>query len=342
MSHTSHLPSGQRTAFTLIEMLVVLALMLILAALAVAFVPKLSERARAARGGEQLQQWLLVARQWAKRDRVPTGLRLQPGQSLPNRATPLAKYVTDLQYIQRPEDLYFPNSIIKPAGPHDQVRIVGANIDFYGGVGQGAQVSPGPPPVYSNQGLWLVQPGDYLEIQGGGQLHRILALLSSGNVAQKSDILLLHPVVNGTFDARNFTPTSRYRIIRSPRILPGEPALQLPQDIAIDLTKNDPPPPPAGAPNTCYGNPLQANVLGSIDILFSPAGSVLGQPSDKVILWVRDVTQDAAAPGDQTLITVFVRTGFIAAFPVDLDFDATTGRYVDPYSFTRTGRSSGL
>jgi hypothetical protein len=56
--------------------------------------------------------------------------------------------------------------------------------------------------------------------------------------------------------------------------------------------------------------------------------------NDKIILWVRDVTQDPKAPGDQTLIAIAVRTGRVAAFQV--------APGADPYLFTRDGNFSGL
>src|SRR5258708_3429153 len=102
--NTMHKRTSQisgRSGFTLVEMLVVLTLILILAALAVTFVPKITERAKSQRGADLLQQWLLTARQWAKKAGVPTGIRLQPGQTLPNRSSPNTYYVTDLQYIQQ-------------------------------------------------------------------------------------------------------------------------------------------------------------------------------------------------------------------------------------------------
>src|SRR5437899_3994285 len=80
---------GRQRGFTLVEMLVVLALMLVLAALAVAFIPRMNDRAKTPRGASQLQMWLLIARQWAKRDGVPTGVRLQAGRLYPSPATPV-------------------------------------------------------------------------------------------------------------------------------------------------------------------------------------------------------------------------------------------------------------
>src|SRR5438874_732372 len=88
---------NRRSGLTLVELLVVLALMLLLAALGVAFVPKAAERAKSSRGADQLQGWLLIAKQWAKKDGVPTGIRMISDGNL---------YARDLQYIQTPDDFY--------------------------------------------------------------------------------------------------------------------------------------------------------------------------------------------------------------------------------------------
>src|SRR5438445_8428315 len=102
---------GRQRGFTLVEMLVVLSLMLVLAVLAIAFVPRMNERAKVPRGASQLQMWLLIARQWAKRDNVPTGIRLQAGRLYPNPATPLTDYRPDFQYIQQPPPYHALNSV---------------------------------------------------------------------------------------------------------------------------------------------------------------------------------------------------------------------------------------
>jgi hypothetical protein len=309
-------------------MLVVLTLMLLLAALAIAFVPKATERARAARGADLLQQWLLTARQWAKRDRVPTGIRLQAGQILPNKGSPNAAYVTDLQYIQQPDDWHALSSTLSVAAGTNTVTITGTGVDLCGGQGL---YSAGPPASYLNQSLWAVQIGDYLEIQGGGLLHRITAVQSSapapGPVTGDTLVLASSP---GSIPGG----TTQYRIIRSPRILAGEQTLQLPQDVAIDTTTN-----------TTFGNTLPLNSgTNSYDIVFSPSGNVIGANtySDRLILWVRDVTQDTPkigaantpliqnTPGDQTLVVVFVRGGFIAAYQVDNSVNTVSTNQIAP------------
>src|SRR5207237_3702592 len=90
-----------RHAFTLVEMIVVLAIVLALSALAVALAPRLGERQKTRRAADQLQGWFGIARQWARRAHVPTGIRLLPGRLLPNPVNFNSNYVTELQYIQQ-------------------------------------------------------------------------------------------------------------------------------------------------------------------------------------------------------------------------------------------------
>src|SRR5207244_11957833 len=66
---------GPRAGFTLVEMLVVLAIIAALAALTVGVLRPYREGHLLTVGANQLQGWLINARQYALRDRVSTGLR---------------------------------------------------------------------------------------------------------------------------------------------------------------------------------------------------------------------------------------------------------------------------
>ncbi len=325
-------PSHHRAGFTLIELLVVLTIVLILASLLVAFSPRVTERQKTARGADQLQQWLVIARQWARKDRMPTGLRLSPGTLYPNVAAPNSAYVSDMQYIQQPDDYHpvnsqtgasgvVPQTVLLPPAPRGTPQTTagqfafgikltdkntGASIDMYGGQG------PGTVGAF-NYAVWLVQPGDYLEMSGQVfQIQDVIPDPGPTGVPQTptiGDTIVIY-VQSSTFPVPT---TSDYKVYRGPRPLPGESVLQLPKDVAVDATTN-----------ATFGNPLPTNPFtGNVDILFAPDGSVIGQGTigDKLILWVRDVTQDPTADpanmlGDQSLITVYTRTGFVAAHPV--------------------------
>jgi prepilin-type N-terminal cleavage/methylation domain-containing protein len=304
----------QRPGFTLVEMLVVLSIVVILAAFTALFMPRFAERERAAKGADQLQGWLLIARQWALRDRVPTGVRLQiDPQSPPNQT-----YVRTLQYIQKPED--FAKGYIKPIAlavnrypfvDLDPTTGMEVNtVDFFGaatGLGQGEAM--------------LVQPGDYFQLRRDGPVHRI-------DQVQPNNLLLASTPHFGTPPL----PRYSYRILRQPRLLAGEQPLQLPDQVAIDLSRFDPTNPMS--PTRSQNVPSRQEYL---EILFSPGGSVIGQGSATrpIILWVRDVSKDLSAPGLQTLIAIYPSSGLIAAHSVSADPS-------DPWKLARDGRSSGL
>src|SRR5207245_2026149 len=141
--------------------------------------------------------------------------------------------------------------------------------------------------------LWPVQPNDYVEVNGGGQVHRIQSIANTSG-RSVTGILNQAPLEADTLILASALPqpvnfTRQYRIVRRPRVLPGEEGLQMAQDVAIDKTRSIVPAPPDG----------------SIDIVFAPSGAVsIPGASDKIILWVRDVTQDSNTP---VLIVIYVR-----------------------------------
>jgi prepilin-type N-terminal cleavage/methylation domain-containing protein len=297
-----HDPKPARGAFTLVEMLVVMAIIIVLATIAVMIMPHITERTKAARGADNLQGWLLISRETALRDRVPRGLRLI--------IDPTTRYVSTLQYIEQPDNLNIGNLYYNVGNPN-QVDIVG--FDGSGGLG------------LNNQGNWPVQPGDFLQIQSGPSLKITAVLPNLTATPVTTSLQTLSPTYALALGQPPVLPPltigNNFAIIRAPRPRPSEAPLQLPTDIVIDMNQSIP-----GA------------IPGQYDIMFAPSGNVigtLGNTTGKVILWVRDSTQDPANPGTQELITVFTRTGLIGAFPVNLAGP-------DPYFYTRDPRNSGM
>src|SRR5262245_13204041 len=87
-------PRGGRRGFTLVEMLVAIAIIIALASIMLLFNPKLEKRL-ASRGADQLQTYLASARSRAVRDNVPCGVRLL---SLDSNQT-----FREFQLVQAPE-----------------------------------------------------------------------------------------------------------------------------------------------------------------------------------------------------------------------------------------------
>jgi prepilin-type N-terminal cleavage/methylation domain-containing protein len=294
----------RRRGFTLIEMLVVLGILLVLATLSVAVIPKVQERTKALRGADQMQGWLLIAKQRALRDRAPRGVRLFLDK---DPATGVV-IVNRLQYIEQPDPIVGVTAVFNPTT--NSISIPGQDL---GGTG-------------SLQSIWPVMPNDYIQLYGGASYK--IASLSYDPTMNTTTLVLLYPEIT----ASNLPPTpiTNYTITRQPRPVAGEAILQLPDDVTVD-------------PNLSV--PSITNVIATgttYDIMFTPSGPLtgpLGDSNGKIILWVRDFTQDQDQPGQQELVTVFARTGRIGGFQVNTDPSVGGG---SPYVYVLDPRNSGL
>ncbi len=313
-------PTSRRVGYTLIELLVAIAIMLALAALAAAFLPRINGNQSLIRSMDQLEQWLLTAKMRAKRDGLPTGLRFNPDPNNPGM-------FSEAQYIQQPDALsggslsaaQTPGSIVYSAGPPPlylsggillsaiSSTVTFGNVDF----------TNGQPGIFAD---YLVQPGDSLEIRGGGGVHLI------GGVPTSPTTLMLGGL---PYDSSLVVaaPTTNYRILRQPRLMTGESPLELPNNFFIDGTNsavsNIPFRPVVGTPNGGY-----------FEILFSPSGSVVGHGAShgKIYFYVHELNQ--TDPNQAGIIAVQTRTGFIGAYNV--------APGTDPLSYAEEGRNSGL
>ena len=299
MSHRKN-PGFRHSGFTLIEMLVAIGILVVLATLAVAVVPKVQERAKASRGGDQLHGWYLEAKQMSVRDRALRGVRLL--------IDPNTMLATSALYIQQPDSLTGGQCAVDTTNPAVLNHAV-----FQPFQGQPAlDVTGGQGGITA---LYPIQPGDYLQIQGGpAHLIQSVDVLNNG-------VFTVTPIWGTTTTTPQGTappgPTTNYTIIRIPRPIIGEPVLYFPDNVAVDFTTN--------TPTSMHSIPdwTAATITPtglSFDILFTPSGTLtgsIGESFNKVILWVRDYTQDPDQPGEQPLIVIFSRTGRTGGFPVN-------------------------
>jgi hypothetical protein len=333
-----------------VEMLVVMAVITFLATLFIVMAPRFQEQTRARKGADQLEQWLLTAKQMALRSGVPHGVRFvaDPANSL---STPPKYNYPQLLYIEQPSDyvVYAPNPV-PPADPGaglPQVRrvyVAGTNpntvqleglsgvtpgqYDFTGGINT---------TTATNDRDWPVQVGDFIEINGGGLVHQITAVAPTA-------LTLASPVAGTASSVTNniIDPTYQYRIIRGPRVLVGQQPLLLPDQVIVDLT------PGRGRPSyDSAGNP---------DLLFAPSGRLLGSypytadpnvydnvlDAEKIILWVRDGSVDDPTQNEPFLVVITARTGFIAGYPLNYVSPNPPPDYSTYRAFTRDNRSGGL
>jgi prepilin-type N-terminal cleavage/methylation domain-containing protein len=351
-----------RRAFTLIEMLVVIAIILVLAALAAAFMPRVQDSTKLTSGIDQLEQWLLTAKMRAKRDGLATGIRLIADANNPGM-------YSQAQYVQQPDPLsggwlsitQTPGSVVYSSGtppvylnggiclptpnltatpPIPAGHVQFANVDFtLGGTGL------------------LVLPGDYLEIRDSGVYligPTVQAPYNPANTLQLGSLVATTyfstpwpssaspQVWQSTYEqSLSLTaPTTNYRILRQPRPILGENPLQLPGNLAVDLNVVPSPPSTSTTPFT-YSH-VAAGPTGQIDILFSPSGAVVGANAGlgKVFLYVHDMSLLATDPNfaDRSgIVAVQTLTGFIGAY----NSGAPTTQ-LNMYQYANQGRGSGL
>jgi prepilin-type N-terminal cleavage/methylation domain-containing protein len=349
-----------RRAFTLVELLIVMALILLLAALAVVFYPDLSTSERARRGALNIQGWMLIAKQRAKRDGLPTGLRFLTYSTM----APTGRNCTfcnQIVYIQQPPD-FAVGRCTATSAPDVTPMTATLNTNV-----QASQ--------YSQTGAedeFDIQNGDYFELYGGGFVRQILSVSVTTSPSPSSTLTMLYnnplagstqlsmPMLGSTTSPSvpATSPTNagpNYRVIRQPRELPGEPVLTLPNNVAIDLTSpGSPVGGVAGVTIQAWSNPPVRTSLNPTstfqykEIVFSPTGAVIGSgnqnPYDgQIYLWVRDITvldiTSDPQQGDPTLVSVQTRSGLIGAYP---PAPLKTLYNNDPYYFTKGARSSGL
>ena len=345
-----------RRGFTLIELLVVMAIILAIAALAAAFAPRVTDSTNLTRSVDQLEQWLLTAKMRAKRDGLATGLRFVPSAITGDTAGTNSQF----QYIQQPDPLaggsivFVPTGGNPPSGGVVYQTLPNGTLYLIGGILLSANPPPPNPPTglvtfgnvdfsmggVPNPAQWLVQTGDYLEVRDGGVY--LIAGVVPPAPGQPATILKLAGTAydNALVVAQ---PTTNYRILRQPRLLEGEPPLQLPGNFAVDTT----PIPDAIIPNNSKNIPpipwsnVRAGSSGSLEILFSPSGSVIGANAvnGKVLITVYDQTMNQPDINRYGIIAVQSRTGFIGAYSVAPG--AGTMGY-DPFLFAEEGRNSGL
>jgi type II secretory pathway pseudopilin PulG len=331
-----HRARQRRWGLTLVELLVVIAIMLVLIALGAAFVPRVSQSQQLSTAIDSLEQWLLSAKMRAKRDGLPTGLRFIPD---PNNPGMYSQFV----YIQQPDPMvggiaqgngnykggYAAQAVATGNGPN----VSFGNVDFTGGQSQPTD--------------FLVQPGDYLEMRDGGGVYLITSV-TGGNT------LTLSPAQAFALTS----PTSNYRIMRQPRPIIGENPLQMPGNMAVQISfiigtntykTTMPGRTIAGAPPTLVPPSLpdypgsapppgyQAGPAGYYEILFAPSGAITGSGTGtgNIYFYIADLTQSPPDPARAGFVTVQTRTGFIGAYNVD----TASG---NPYSFAQLGRESGL
>jgi hypothetical protein len=289
-----------------------------------------------------VQSWLNLAKQRALRDQRPVGIRLPAITGV---------YITELQYVELPGE-NVGGTVIVPYVPPNAPTTFIPDYKIIAFI-PSAAFNPSDPAA-------VIQARDVLSFpdkpMANYQPRRVVTVGAADSVGA-------YPVLlDQALPPTAFT-TQSHLFARKARPVVGEPVLQLPKDIAIDVDRE---PTLVGVPPKWYRMfPPTANNggTGPFDILFAPSGQVIGAEGNlgsRICLWVRDVSLNTPGPnaskvdadhtdptflppGENTLITVYTRTGHVTAHPVDpagLNIPPTAAAW-NPFSFTQDAKSSG-
>lgn len=322
-----------RPGFTLVELLVVMAVVIALAALALLVVPDALTQDRTTDGAGTVRQTLMIAKARALKEGAPRGVRFLVGTDPVNPSKTEPRWATEMQYIEQPPPL-------APAGPTEYIEFAFAR-DTNGNLATTPPNAPvgstiTPPEVYhwnmSQPMLDLLNTASAagpVQFQAKIGDERVVLLIAGPPPAAA----LVAP--NPRAGARQLTlaanqdygPLLRalgtgtsvllttFWATRPPQPLLGEPTVQLPRNVCVDLASSSV---RAAAGGTDY------------DLLFAPNGEVLYRPEGQIHLWVRDYTKpggDSAAPapappgdfnagGEQQVVSLKTKSGALGVFPI--------------------------
>lgn len=332
----------RRSGFTLVELLVAMAVAVTLAAIALAVVPDAMEQDRTTDGAATVRAQLMIAKARALRDNAPRGVRFLIGAD-PNNPTKNSLWSTEVQHIEQPPPvLVNPNGSTVPSGT-TYAPPPGFFPDSYlefrytipsSGVQMGQITERHAYLVIPNPNLATGVIGQIqndvtngltprLYVAGMGNLY-IGSIPAPTGKANEWEITFkpspwtdVDSVMGGGQQKRYFA----FALYLSPRPLLGEPTIPLPKNICVDLTSSNLP------------------TTGNCDILFAPNGQVI-YPSDKgqIYLWVRDYTKPGGAAsttfdqgGEQQIVGLKTKSGSLGVYPVAFPPDS-------PYLFARDAR----
>ncbi len=344
-------PTRRRPGYTLVELLVVMALIVVLAALTVLVTQSGAFGSQqVVSAADRASGWLLIAKQRALRDGQPRGVRFAMTAD-PNNPTTYFR-VREAQYIEQP-DPWIPNADqeLNPTGPR---------IAFV------YQVDPANQSVIKTRQVFFVSnnPADVVEFNNRGVTGGHMLLLpefgTSFLIASVAPVTTPFTAQGVSFTAATaveiklasppdlsaaFSPaagggpaagtmvTYKFAIQAPPQPLLGEPALQLTGNIVIDLRLVNLAATPPSPVTTTFGvSPVfPAGQQPYFDVLFSPSGQILNNATGSgiICLWVRDPDKVAHPRFDAA-------TGIPAGVDRRAEFDAA-GEQVLVTIYTQTG-----
>ena len=362
-----------RKALTLVELMVAMAIIVMFSALTVAFYPSVASDNEISRISNQIQGMFVGARQAARREIVPGGIRFIPSTVAGSSS------FDKLILIQKPGDLigYQPDvgplnfiggpiSILAASLTAASNKLI-SNPDYYHPLkifGDRIQLvqfaTPGVNVWSANSEEELVKDGDLL-FNNNIDTRPVARIIGRPNptfytpnlnspaqfnmdVFTPTNLFLLDAHdYNPAADMITLTERENYRIYRQPRIVNGEKPFEIPENYEIPTTVNRNF--ITTAPSlTPYCVNLKRGFTNEFDLVFDTDGAISNQSSTgDVYIWMH---KRDAAPNDffqDAVICIRKKNGAVGVFPIDSSLKNSGGvNYYDPFSFARNPANEGL
>lgn len=311
-------PTGQgpRAAFTLVELLVVIGILIILTVMTIGLVNTTQDEDRVRAGAAQVQSFLEGARDRAIHAKEPRGVRFLFDTQNPD-------LVTSMLYIGPPES--FEEGDIRIAASDQRT------IEF--------REQPPGSGTFPLKQQWIALYNRGL-IPATGAVIRIFT-------SSSSPVFYTMNVVGGTdFQLTKDYPLTgtgmpkEYSLQLNPNVLPNQEPRQLPRDVVIDLDNSE-------LPSSWEGS--TPGTYNTLDVLFSPNGTVTGLVASSGVIHLVvaegvDVLQNRGPghfekEGNERIVTLRTQTGGISVHNVD-PTGATAANpqgATDPFQYAANG-----
>lgn len=358
---------GRRAGFTLVELLVAMAVIVVLSAIAAAILPSVVEQDRTTDAAATIRQHLTIAKARATRENNGRGIRfiLDSGSADPSRMSGVdasgfvygALFSTEMQYIEAaPTIVPNPLGLTASTDPYVEFDPTTSTTTLF-------NLDPSSEAILVMQNdlaaRWF--PKLYCPVMGPDAFGRTQRFEITSLTQQKGTnnwSVTLDRQPHSLFGAGTTERVYRFAIEPRSRALLGEPNVPLPKGVCVDLNAGVSFPPA----RVVNGQPID------FEIMFAPNGQVVDPLSAGMIyLWVRDYTKvnpTTGKPldmrpvtttpsfdygnqfqfeigGEQQLVAIKAKSGALGVFPVN--WPNATGIYpagFGPYSLAAKDSSS--
>ena len=369
----------KRVGMTLVEIMIVMAIMVMMAAVVAAFFPGSSADNQVTSFSNKLQGGFVSVRNRSKSEKLPTGIRFY-------RDNQTMKCI-EAVLIQKPADVtgqnldpLYPNGILVsassiklnpnppiPMGALSFLDSSGNPYEMYN-PNKGSLLNNGDVIRFDETGDLCQVYGPAVNVLGPPVANYVVDLGASTRPFDGRDIAAITPSGATNYSSgflaklTQMGPTKKYRIIRQPIEFSGDPPFEMPEGYELILNTNSTfsPAPAMNAPywanNTqvYVANPYSilptvvatANPLISyVDIYFNESGSLQSPTEGDVFIWLHNGMATAGDYKNDAIIAIRKLTGGVGVFPVQDQFIySTASQYVgpDPFELARDPNNRGL